>query len=243
MNNGNVYVTILKNNDLAADLLHGRRAFLKGGIPLHILHRYTNRMSKLETAEWTNIWYGNTNIKRKILLLGDSITQGYHYVVQREFGNDICVGMHTTSKAVDNIYLIKEIEIMVNQYGNANFELVHVNNGIHGMHMTDSEYAQFFDMYVYQLTELLPSSKFVLALSTPITEPGSDFRYAELNERIINRNKIVEEVGEKYNIYVEDLYSVADGIAEIRTGDGYHYKPEGCEKLGMVVVNTIKNML
>ena len=121
-------------------------------------------MSKLETIEWTNIWYGNTGIEKKILLLGDSITESYHPFVDRELRNEYCIGKHTTSKAVDNIYLIKEIETMIGQYGSGNFELVHVNNGIHGGHMSDSEYAKHYDEYIYQLMEMLPNSKFVLAL-------------------------------------------------------------------------------
>lgn len=198
-------------------------------------------MSKLEKIEWTDIRYGDTDLPSEILLLGDSITYGYFHVVNNILGQQYCVCRHATSKAVDNIYLIKEVEMIVNQC--KKLELVHINNGIHGAHMTDEEYAKYFDFYIYQLRELMPDTKFVLALSTPITEACPEFVYAKFNERIIARNEIVKEVGKKYNIPVEDLYSAVDGIAEIRSGDGYHYNGEGCEKLGTIVANTIKSML
>lgn len=200
-------------------------------------------MSKLEKIEWTNIWYTDTRLENKILLLGDSITQGYHCYVDEAFENKYCVGTHTTSKAVDNIYLIKEIELMINQYGKNNFKAVHVNNGIHGSHLSDSEYAKFFDMYIYQLKEMLPDSKFILALSTPITTPEKGFRYSPANDQIIRRNAIVTETAKRYGMTAEDLYSVVDGIDEIRAGDGFHYNSDGYEKLGRTVISTIKSVL
>ena len=57
-------------------------------------------MSKLETIEWTNIWYGNTGIEKKILLLGDSITESYHPFVDRELRNEYCIGKHKHSSKI-----------------------------------------------------------------------------------------------------------------------------------------------
>ncbi len=200
-------------------------------------------MSKLETIEWSQIWFDNTTKEKSILLIGDSITNGYFDKVANYFRNDFDMIKYATSKAIDNPTLLKETEEIIEQVGASSVKVIHVNNGLHGIGMSDEDYEKFFDVFLYNLREICPDAVILIANSTPITTPSAEFVEAVNNKVVIRRNECVEKLGKKYGYRVEDLYSLVYGNRKIKSDDGYHYNAEGYQLLADLVADSIRKEL
>lgn len=198
-----------------------------------------------EDLEWTGTSLSRPQMNRRIMLIGDSITNGYAPFVDKAFENDYSVGKHTSSKAVDNIYLIKEWELMIHEFGRESIKLIHFNNGIHGIwHLSGDDYRICYDYCIRSLCEMAPNAKIVTALSTPLRKSGDKFEYyTKINDRIIRNNDIVRDISAKYGLCVNDLYSVADKKAEYSAYDGTHFNEKGYRALAEQVIDTVKKEL
>ena len=98
-----------------------------------------------ESMEWSHISWSSPEKNERILFLGDSILDGYGGTVQNALKERFSIGKLISSKAVDNIYLIKEVELMIDEFGrNDSIKLVHLNNGLHGICQKDCDRLYIF---------------------------------------------------------------------------------------------------
>ena len=65
-----------------------------------------------------------------MLLIGDSITQGYYGQVAERLKGKASVARLTTSKSVGDPALLAEVALVL---GQCRFDVVHFNNGLHGL--------------------------------------------------------------------------------------------------------------
>lgn len=196
-------------------------------------------MPKYERIEWTNIWIehqGETD-RRRILLIGDSITQASTDYVKRCVGDEVRVDALTTSHAVDNEALETELFYML---GLGEYDAIHFNNGLHGLHLPVEEYEENYDRLIGKILEKCPKAKMILGLSTPLTKLGSTDVLDDRNSIVIERNEAVLRIAEKYNLEVNDNYSAVFGNAGIRATDSYHYNAEGYRLIGNRIGNLLK---
>ena len=203
-------------------------------------------MPSWESTEWTRIGWSDPQNNKRILLIGDSITNGYFQYVAREFESEYSVGYHVSSKAIDNIYLFKEIENTVNEFGRDTVKVVHINNGIHGVwHLKEDAVRVCYEHFIISLREILPDARVIIATSTPIRKAGDDkeYVYDKFNANLVRNNAIIAEIGHKYGITVEDLYAVADGKCEYGCGDGVHFNDAGYRALAETVKKSIRDEL
>src|SRR5258707_15858988 len=99
--------------------------------------------SSRESIEWCDIWISHaneTNLPR-VLLIGDSITRGYYPEVEKRLAGKAFVARLATSRFVADPVLLKEIELVLDQ---ANFDVIHFNNGMHGWQHSEAEYRKAF---------------------------------------------------------------------------------------------------
>ncbi|MEJ2448735.1 MAG: hypothetical protein P8Y37_12460, partial [Anaerolineales bacterium] len=70
---------------------------------------------KLEQNDWTTIWIENANQSSlpRILLVGDSITEGYYTKIKKRIEVNYYLGRYTTSKFVANPDFISELSILL----------------------------------------------------------------------------------------------------------------------------------
>ena len=129
-----------------------------------------------------------------------------------------------------------QLEALLSQY---TFTLVHFNNGLHGVGYTEEEYRAGYDKALKSIQKNSPSTKLVLALSTPLNETS---QANNLNPRVTERNRIVSELAKTYGAAVNDLHSISKGHPEYYT-DAYHYKAVAIELQGKQVADTIKEQL
>ena len=92
-----------------------------------------------EQFEWIHSWCDETalNDLPRVLLVGDSITDGYQAKV-RELLKGVCyVDYIATSYAVDS----KMYNLLVGAFvADSKYDLIHFNHGLHGIHISKKSY-------------------------------------------------------------------------------------------------------
>ena len=96
-----------------------------------------------ERIEWCNIYVPDANKENlpRILLIGDSITQGYYEGVETRLkGKAYCASL-TTSASVCDPAFFAQLDSVISQY---RFELIHFNHGLHGFDYSEDQYKPGF---------------------------------------------------------------------------------------------------
>lgn len=191
-----------------------------------------------ENIEWCDVWIpgATTTNKPRVLLVGDSITKGYYKVASDQLGNGVACARFATSACVADPAFHVQLDALLSQY---TFALIHFNNGLHGVGYTEEEYRAGYEKALKSIQKHSPSTKLVLALSTPLNETSSA---NSLNPRVNERNSIVRELAKTYGAAVNDLHSISKGHPEYYT-DAYHYKAAAIELQGKQVAEVIKEQL
>ena len=180
-----------------------------------------------ENTEWSNIWVAEatrTDLPR-VLLIGDSICNGYHDGVEKELKGKALAAMLATSSAVGDPALADQVRLLLNSY---KFAVIHFNVGLHGWDYSEEEYRREFPKLLEVIRRNAPGAKLVWATSTPMRQAAPNLReFHPNNQRVKARNKIVAELAAREGIPVDDLYSLVENHREYWSDDGVHYKPEG----------------
>ncbi len=185
----------------------------------------------LETFEWDSPWWEHTENKNapRVLYIGDSISHGTRPVLNKLAEGKILFDGFATSKALDNPYFAKSLELFMAQEESKT--AIIFNNGLHGWHLDDEQYKSY---YREMLTFLKKQGVPVYVLLT--TNLPKD---EEQNKRVITRNNIAKEVANELNCKVIDLYSASLNCTELYLGDGVHMKEAGYTALAKEILSEI----
>jgi lysophospholipase L1-like esterase len=208
-------------------------------------HEGKNHMNKLEKYEWCDFWWEETDKadKPRVLLIGDSITRAYRPTVNHLIRELAYVDMLATSKALDNPSLKRELDYIL-KHENFKYKVIHFNNGLHGWHLSIEEYEKYLDEVVRHIINTCESSILILALTTPVTIEGkTDEINEELTSKVIERNRVIEDMGRRYKLIIDDLYTPMFGNRQYRVDDGYHYNEIGEKIQAELVANKVKQFL
>lgn len=194
-----------------------------------------------EEIEWVNFrWDHAPDVTRpRVLLIGDSIANGYHGVVSDLLQDRANVDLLATSKCVGDPALFRETRFAMEEYEHA---LIHFNNGLHGQHLPDEGYESALRDYVRSLVELAPKSHLIWATSTPRRDSEGAL-CPQRNRQVQNRNKLAAAVMGERRIPIDDLYSLVADRPELFSADGVHYNDEGRTFLGKAVAAFILKTL
>lgn len=182
---------------------------------------------KHENIEWAQIWIpdnSRTDLPR-VLLIGDSICNGYYDGVAKTLKGKAVVAKMATSFSLADPVFLNQVKWFLTTY---KFAVIHFNNGLHGFDYTEAEYQKQFPELLKIIKESAPDAKLIWANSTPVRDAKDHQKFDPVNARVKVRNKIVAELAAKEGITVNDLYSLVENHPEYwNDGDGYHYKPAG----------------
>ncbi len=201
-----------------------------------------NQQVKLENNDWSEIWIYNANQlgKPRVLLVGDSITGGYFDIVDEQLSSDVFLGRYTTSKFISNPDFHAELKIILNRY---RFKVIHINNGLHGWDYSQDDYRRGLEELLDMLGRYAPESTVIWGQTTPVRNQ-IDLNYLdELNRQVIQRNQIAQEIMEKNNVVINDLYQLMIEHPEYYRDDGLHFNQQGQELQGKAVSEIIKENL
>ena len=195
-----------------------------------------NKNIRLEAYEWDSTWIEQT-AKRdapRVLYIGDSISNVTRGYATREAESAILFDGVGTSKAVDNPYLRDTISLFAKQQGVR--EAILLNNGLHGLHLSKEDYKHHYEGLIKFLFEEFENTPVILLLSTHQAKPERD-------ALVVERNRMVSELAEKYGLPIIDLYSVSKAHPELLSNDGIHLLPEGYSLLAREIVSKVKTFL
>jgi len=196
-----------------------------------------------ETYEWSNIWWDNANDLKtpRVLLIGDSISVGYCPIVTKCLNGKFRVDRLSNSRAIHAPAHLKETIYMLNEFS---YAAIHFNNGLHGFHLTEKEYAAGLRYYVELLWHESHGTPLMWASSTPITKNGKpDTLDKKRNGIVLRRNAAAAKIMKEFKIPVNDLYTKVVGKPDLRSPDGYHYEEKGRELQGQIVANALLKVL
>lgn len=191
-----------------------------------------------EGIEWCDIWIPSApqTDKPRVLLIGDSITKGYYKSASAILGEEAYCVRFTTSACVADPAFHVQLQAMFTQY---EYDVIHFNNGLHGAKYTEEEYRAGYEKALKYIQKESPSSKIILALSTPL---NSQSNMNHMNPRITERNRIVQELGRIFGAEINDLHSISKDHPEYYI-DAYHYNQKAIELQGRQVGDAVKALL
>lgn len=196
----------------------------------------------LEDIEWVRMWSPDLSKRDlpRVLLIGDSICGNYRSGVMAALKDKAYVASVWGSACVGDPALLRQLEMMLERVA---FDVIHVNNGLHGFGISDEEYASFLPDYIARIRALNPNARIVWARSTP-THDMKTGKPTKGNARVIRRNELADAVMKRIGVTeIDDLYAVASGHPELHSKDGVHFNEDGCKALAASVVASILRVL
>ena len=194
-----------------------------------------------EGIEWAILRWEQTNDTTlpRVLLIGDSITNGYTVPVRTLLKGRANVDMLATSKNICDPALLLEVTLATHGYRHA---VIHFNNGLHGGQLTDAQYEAGLRRLVAKLRELAPQAKLVYANCTSaVTLPDKQLD-PKSNAVVLRRNEIAARVMTDLGIPIDDLYAVIVDHSDWHS-DSLHFNAQGYAALAESVVKSVEPFL
>ena len=191
-----------------------------------------------ERIEWINVWIpdAQTNDRPRVLLIGDSITQGYYGGVAKRLSGKAYVGRLTTSLSVCDPKFLDVLKPILESF---RYAVIQFNNGIHGKDYPLEAYRKGLDRTFRFLREKARGAKIVWAATTPAKfKPANQKR----NDQIRARNHVALELCRKYKILVNDLYALSKDLDSLHRDD-FHYKAKAIQAQAQAVARFLAPLL
>ena len=197
----------------------------------------------LETYEWDNTWWEHAEDPSlpRALIVGDSISCGYRRIVDELLAGKAYADGFGSSKALDNPYFVESVSLFIRQMHSC--KAVFFNNGLHGWHLSPTEYETHYRRVLWKLAERFPGKSWVLMLSTPVRVGKGNSALAERNGEVLKRNAVVEKIAADLSFQVLDLYTPLASRPELTSNDGVHLIEEGYRLLAGIVAGKAVEIL
>ena len=195
-----------------------------------------------ENIEWLDVWVPGNNVKDqpRVLLIGDSITRAYYKTVEDKLKGKAVVCRLATSKSLGDPGLLDEVKLVL---GQAKFDVVHFNNGMHGWGYTEDEYAKAIPELVALIRKAAPEAKLIWGSTTPVRVSGKIDQIDPKTDRVKVRNQAAAELMEKEKIVINDLFTLVADKPDLFSQDGVHMNPKGSTALGEQVAAQVLKLL
>ena len=196
-------------------------------------------MANLEFIEWCDIWVTGANVtdrRRRVLLVGDSITRSYYGGVEKILGEGVLCARLASSRCASDPKLKKELALLLKEF---RFAVIHVNNGLHGWVYSEEDYATGFSETLDFLIRHSNGANVVLASTTPVWVKGQPGTLDPKTDRVRQRNQIVRDLAAQHSFAVNDLFELVIGHPEYFADDGVHLNGQGQDVLSRAVAEAI----
>jgi hypothetical protein len=177
----------------------------------------------------------------RVLLIGDSIVNGYRGTVCKELDGLANVDTWLTPLHLKSDKLHADLERVLAE---GPYDVIHFNIGLHGWtpgRIPDGEYDPLLRAYVEILKKHGDKAKLVWGSTTQITvRDNPEALDPEHNPTIVRRNTIADRVMSDLGIVVNDLYGLMEDKLALGAGDKFHWQPEAREIQGVEVAAVVR---
>lgn len=178
-----------------------------------------------------------------VLLIGDSILNGYHGQAAELLRGKVNLDIFVTPKHVGGIG--SDLKIILAEH---RYDLIFFNDiGLHAWQpgrIKEGQYEPLLRAHISHLREWAPQAKLVFATTTPILTRTKPFALdPEKNPIIIERNAIAVRVMAQEHVPVADFYSAVAGSPELSAGDAFHWTKPAYARLARLAAEQITRQL
>lgn len=180
-----------------------------------------------------------TPARSRVLLIGDSILNGYRQVVINGLGDhaDVDVWVHPHCQSAHLNRLLAQV------LTNGPYDVVHFNMGLHGWQagrIKEGTFEPLTRAFVDAIRSALPRAMIIWANTTPVTVKGEPLTLdPEINPVIIEHNRMAQSVMAEAGVPVHDFYGLLVNRLEWARGDQFHWTTPAYTLLGQTVVDSI----
>jgi lysophospholipase L1-like esterase len=188
-----------------------------------------------EGIEWSITYAFNANETRlpRVLLIGDSICNGYQSFVNEELNGVAYTSFWASSKCVTDRSYTKELSFILGEY---DYAVIHINNGLHSLGTDRPAWEAALREVVKVLREKGKGAKLVWASSTPPTDPAAAAQARELNA-------IAARVMTEAGIPTNDLFGLMDPQDRALWSDGVHFHEAARRLQAKQVADHVRKLL
>ena len=183
---------------------------------------------KNENIEWSISYSYNSgdNESPRVLLIGDSICNGYQPFVRENLGEFANVTYWISSKCVTSPSFMRELDFYLDAF---KYDMIFFNNGAHSSDKYPEEREPAFVNAIDFIMAKHPSVPLVLVNCAP-------GRPADLTERFRKFNEFTDKVAKEKNLPVIDLFTPMEATDKMATmRDDYHWTPEASAVQGKMI--------
>jgi hypothetical protein len=168
----------------------------------------------------------------KVLLIGDSVCNGYRDIVAGNLAGKANVDAWVTPYHQASPTLLDETRDVLKEGGP--YAVIHFNMGLHGWQkgrIPEGQYTALMTKWVAVLENESQGAKLIWASTTPVTtksqkgqRPSLD---TEINPIIVDQNALAAKIMVAEKIPVDDLYALMSDKLDLAHGDQFHWTKEG----------------
>lgn len=201
----------------------------------------TDNVRGHENIEWsTSYAYHFTDANKdllRVLLVGDSICQGYQRKVRNKLEGKVNVTYWASSYCVTSPGYLRLFAFYLDE---AKYDVIHFNNGLHSCETPVADYERSYRSALQLVKAKQPDARLVWASSTPINTEN-----AAKAEKVTRLNEAARRAAESVGGIAEnDLYSLVSPLDRTMYWvDTHHYSDAGYEFLSSQVVERVSAAL
>ena len=178
-----------------------------------------------ENVEWSigyafHLTDANKKLPR-VLLVGDSICNGYQGLVQKRLEGKVNVSYWVSSYCVTSPNYLKFLSIYLDE---AKYDVIHFNNGLHSLGTSEAAWEKGLKAAFELIRRKQPKAKLVWCSNTPLKDAAKTKKAKALND-------IAAKEAKRLGLAVDDLFALLDPLdREANWSDVYHHKAPLREK-------------
>jgi len=181
-----------------------------------------------EDIEWSIHYTYDMNSTElpRVLLIGDSICNGYQTFVREKLAGKMNVSFWASSKCVTDKDYFRELEFILDY---TKYDVISFNNGLHSLTTDRREWEAAYRAAVDFIHAKCPEAKLMLTLCTPLKDPALTAVSAQLNDFV-----------KSLNMPVIDLFSPMDALdRESYWTDTYHFNDMAKDMQAGIIAHAI----